>query len=82
MFNQTKKGDHRSSSRGRGRGSNLGRARGHEHGRHSKNEKEDEEKKLFDISKTKWYNFQKMGHFVDECYANKKIKAKKRRQML
>ena len=30
----------------------------------------------FDKSKIKCYNFQKMGHFADECYTHKKKKGK------
>ena len=50
-FNQSKKGDHGSSSRGRGRGSNRDRERGRGRGRFSKNDKDEEERKPFDKSK-------------------------------
>ena len=58
-YNQSKKTDRGSSSRGRGRGRRRCRF--------SKNDKEEEERKPFDKSKIKCYNFQKMGHFSDEC---------------
>ena len=76
VFNQSKKGDRGSSSRGRGRGPNRGRGRGRGRGRFSKNDKDEEERKPFDKSKIKCYNFQKMGHFADECYSDKKKKGK------
>ena len=71
-FNQSKKSDLGSSSRRRG--SNRARGRGHERGRVSKNDREEEEKKLFDKTKIKCYNCQKMGHFADECYSDTKKK--------
>ena len=71
-FNQPKKGDRGSSSRGRGRGSSRGRGRGREHGRFSKNDKDEEERKPSDKSN----NCQKMGHFADECYLDTKNKGK------
>ena len=52
-FNQAKKGDRGSSSRGRGRESSRGRGRGRGCGRLSKNDRDEEEKKLFDNSKIK-----------------------------
>ena len=72
-FNQPKRGDHGSSSRGRG--PNRGRGRGRGRGRFSKNDKDDE-RKPFDKSKIKYCNCQKMGHFTDECYTDKKKKCK------
>ena len=75
-FNQSKKTDHGSSSRGRGRGTSRGRGRGHGRGKFSKNDKDEEEKKPFDKSKIKCYNCQKMGHFADECYSDTKKKGK------
>ena len=75
-FNQSKKGDRGSSSRGRGRGSSKGRGRGRGRRRFSKNDRDEEEKKLFDKSKIKCYNCQKMGHFADECYSDSKKKMK------
>ena len=35
-----------------------------------------EEKKPFDKSKVKFYNFQKMGYFPNKCYVDKKNKGK------
>ena len=67
-FNQSKKSDRGSSSRGRGRGCGQGRF--------SKNDRDKEEKKPFDKSKIKCYNCQKMGHFADECYSDTKKKGK------
>ena len=75
-FNQSKKSDRGSSSRGRGRGSRRGKGRGCERGRFSKNDKDEEEKKPFDKSKIKCYSCQKMGHFADECYSDTKKKGK------
>ena len=69
-FNQSKKGDHGSSSRGRRRGSSRGRGRGRGRGRLSKNDRDEEERKPFDKSKIKCYNCQRMGHFADECYSD------------
>ena len=43
-FNQSKKGDHGSSSRGRGRGSSRGRGKGSGRRRFSKNDKDEEVK--------------------------------------
>ena len=62
--------------KGRGRGSNKGRGRGRRRGRFSKNDKDKEERKPFDKSKIKCYNFQKMGHFANECYSDIKKKGK------
>ena len=73
-FNQSKKTDRGSSSRGRG--TSRGRGRGRGRGRSSKNDKEEEERKPFDKSKVKCYNCQKMGHFTDECYSDTKKKGK------
>ena len=75
-FNQSKKGDRGSSSRGRRRGSSRGRGRGRGRGRLSKNDKDEEERKPFDKSKIKGYNCQRMGHFSDECYSDTKKKGK------
>ena len=75
-FNQSKKGDRGSSSKGRGRGPNIGRGRGRGRGRFSKNDKVEEERKPFDKSKIKFYNCEKMGHFGNECYTYKKKKGK------
>ena len=75
-FNQSKKGDRRSSSRGRGRGLSRGRGRGRGRGKFSKNDKDEEERKPFDKSKIKCYDYQKMGHFADECYSDTKKKGK------
>ena len=75
-YNQSKKTDRGSSSRGRRRGTSRGRGRGRRRGRSSKNDKEEEERKSFDKSKIKCYNCQKMGHFVDECYSDTKDKGK------
>ena len=80
-FNQSKKGDRGSSSRGRGRGLSRGRGRGRGRGRFSKNDKDEEEKKLFEKSKIKCYNCQKMGHFADECYSDTKKKGKRKMLM-
>ena len=79
VFNQSKKGDRGSSSRGRGRGSSRGRGRDRGRGRFSKNDRDEEERKPFDKSNIKCYNSQKMGHFSDECYSdtNKKGKEEK-----
>ena len=73
-YNQSKKTDRGSSSRGRG--TSRGRGRGRGRGRSSKNDKEEEERKSFDKSKIKYYNCQKMGHFADECYSDTKKKGK------
>ena len=60
--NLSKKGDRSQSSRGRGRVGQRGRGRGRGRGRKLKEERGEEEKKLFDKSKIKCYHCQKMGH--------------------
>ena len=75
-FNQSKKSDRGSSSRGRGRGSSRGRGRVSGCRRFSKNDKDKEERKPFDKSKIKSYNCQKMIHFAYECYSDTKKKRK------
>ena len=70
----TKKTDRGQTSRGRGRFGQRGRGRGRGRGRQQKEEIDEGEKKPFDKSKIKCYNCQKMGHFADECHAEKKRK--------
>ena len=67
----TKKIDLGQTSRGRGRFGLRGRGRGHGRGKQQKEENNEGEKKPFDKSKIKCYNCQKMGHFADECHAEK-----------
>ena len=70
----SKKSDRSQTSKGRGRFGQRGRGSGR--GRQQKEENEEVEKKPFDKSKSKCYNCQKMGHFADECHAEKKKKGK------
>ena len=72
----SKKSDRSQTSKGRGRFSQRGRGRGRGKGRHQEEENEEVEKKPFDKFKIKCYNCQKMGHFADECHAEKKKKGK------
>ena len=70
----SKKNDQSQTSKGRGRFGQRGRGRGCGRGRQQKEEHEEVEKKPFDKSKIKCYNCQKMGHFADECYLEKKTR--------
>ena len=72
----TKKIDRGQTSRGRGRFGQRRRRRGCGRGRQQKEENDEGEKKPFEKSKIKCYNCQKMGHFADECHAEKKKKGK------
>ena len=78
----TKKTDRGQTSRGRGRFGQRGRGRGRGRGRQQKEEIDEGEKKPFDKSKIKCYNCQKMGHFADECHAEKKKKGKEEKANL
>ena len=72
----SKKNDRSQTSKGRGRFGQRGRGRGRGRGRHQKEDHDEDEKKPFDKSKIKCYNYQKMGHFADECHFEKKKKGK------
>ena len=61
----SKKSDRSQTSKGRGRFGQRARGRGCGRGRQQKEENEEIEKKPFDKSKIKCYNFQNMGHFAD-----------------
>ena len=78
----TKKTDQGQTSRGRGRFGQRGRGRGRGRGRHQEEESDEGEKKPFDKSKIKCYNCQKMGHFADECHAEKNKKGKEEKANL
>ena len=69
-FNMSKKDQKGSFSSGRGRGK---KGKEKDCGGDANGEKK---KKQFDKSKVKWYNYQKLGHFAEECELPKKDKSK------
>ena len=71
-----KKEDDSSHGKERGRGRNIGRGRGRSS--YSKDDSEDEdEQKPQDKSKITYYNFQKLGHYSNDCKLPKKNKRNK-----
>ena len=75
----SKKNDRSQTSKGRGRFNQRGRGRGRGRGRQQKEEHEEVEKKPFDKSKIKCYNFQKIGHSAGDRHFEKERKGKMRK---